>query len=89
MAPKWPAAAVSVSEYGQGEEYDLRLAEARLYDPDADERIVFWRSACFLERGFQYADALALALRRDVDRAEVEALLDAGATHDQARELVL
>lgn len=59
-----------------------------LYDPKADEGIVFWRAGVFMERGFDFLDALALAVRRDVDRQHVEDLLDRGATHAQVRELV-
>lgn len=77
---------------GEGEEYVLvRPETARLYDVTErqDHGIVSWRVDCFQGRGFDHADALTMALRRDVDRGEVERLLDRGASHAEVVEIVL
>jgi hypothetical protein len=49
----------------------------------ADEReaaIVRWRLRCFEGAGVEPLGASALALRRDIDRADVERLLQGGAS---------
>jgi hypothetical protein len=85
MARPWPPGS---DELGQGEEYELRAADVRLYDPDADVKIVDWRTDCFVECGFKLGRATVLALRRDVDRQYVERLLKEGATHDEVWDIV-
>lgn len=75
---------------GEGEEYVLRAPTAEpLYDPDADAKIVAWRLTSFEDLGFDALYASTLALRRDVDREQVERMIQAGATPDQVREIVL
>lgn len=74
---------------GEGEEYELRPASTRLYSIDVDIKVVGWRVECFEARGMSHVQAMALAIRRDVDRAHVERLLDEGATVEQVMELVL
>lgn len=76
-------------ELGRGEEYELRTPAANLYDAENDAKIVGWRVECFEWMGFFHEHALAFAFRRDVDRAHVERLLNAGATHAQVVGLVL
>lgn len=76
-------------DIGQGEEYTLAAPEVPLYDHRVDQAIVFFRAGSFLSCGFCYADALALALRRDVDRQRVEDLIDQGATPAQVMDILL
>jgi len=77
-------------EMGLGETYEMRPpALERLYVMAVDMKVIGWRVECFEGRGFDHADALALALRRDVDREEVERLLDRGAKHAEVLDLVL
>lgn len=76
-------------DIGRGEWYELRPAGDRLYSMASDMRVIGWRVECFEAKGFDHVDALALALRRDVDRVEVERLVDDGATHRQVMDLVL
>lgn len=78
-------------QYGEGEEYELRADAAPLYNVDEprEAQIVDWRVRCFERAGFTPLDAGALAVRRDVDRADAEALLAAGATPEQATRILL
>lgn len=77
-------------DLGQGEEYELRAPSDRpTYDYRVDAKIIGWRAECFEARGFGPAVAALLAMRRDVDRVQVERLLDQGATHRQVYDLVL
>lgn len=77
-------------ELGQGEEYELQTQDGPpLYDHRVDEGIVFFRIGVFMARGFDWGDAMTMALRRDVDRQRVEDLLDGGATHGQVLGIVL
>jgi hypothetical protein len=74
----------------EGEEYELRRpGDARLYDTEVDAKIIAWRAECFVRLGFTPLAARALAMRRDVDREQVERLLKLGATRRQVRTLVL
>lgn len=77
-----------VDDLGKGEEYELRSPDVSLYDLHVDAKTVGWRAECFEGRGFSPGAAMMLALRRDVDRAHVERLLDQGATHLQVMELL-
>lgn len=52
-----------------------------------ESAIVVWRARCFEEAGLGYDDAWALAKRRDVDRADVERVLRAGASSAEARAI--
>lgn len=72
-------------EIGEGEEYEMRSAGDPVYNVnDAKERgIVAWRVDCFERLGFRGTAALALAMRRDVDRERVEKLATQGATLQQ------
>lgn len=76
-------------DLGQGEEYELRTDPDRLYDLEHDAKIIDWRVMCFLELGFDVLNAGVLAVRRDVDREEVERLINGGATPEQATEILL
>jgi hypothetical protein len=76
---------------GQGEEYELRVADDPVYNVD-DEReaaIVRWRLDCFERAGMESLAATALAVRRDVDRVSVERMLSAGASASQITAIVL
>lgn len=53
---------------------------APLYDPEHDAKIVDWRCLCFLRLDFEPLDANALAIRRDINRADVEAMRSGGWT---------
>lgn len=63
----------------------------RLYDTTEpyEATLVAWRVDCFEGYGFPHSDAMVMALRKDVDRDYVGRLLKEGATHDEAREIVL
>lgn len=75
---------------GEGEEYELRAPDdAPLYDAEKDRPLIDWRVGCFEALGFPVAFAIALALRRDVDREQVAGLIRRGATPMQALEIVL
>lgn len=75
---------------GNAEEwYELRApAEERVYDAHHDAKLIDWRMLCFLRAGLEHLHASALAIRRDVDREEVERLLNGGATPAQVLEIV-
>lgn len=70
-------------------EFVLGSVDARIYDPAADRKIVSWRATCFERLGFTVTQAAALALRRDVDREKVEAMLGAGARPLQVVAILL
>ena len=74
---------------GEGEEYELRAPGERLYMMATDMRVIGWRVECFEARGFEHLDALALALRRDIGREEVDRLRDEGATPKQVMDILL
>lgn len=76
-------------DLGQGEEYELRTEPDRLYDLEHDAKIIDWRVQCFLELGFDVLYAGVLAVRRDVDREEVERLIAAGANPELAVQILL
>lgn len=63
----------------EGEEYALQSADSLHYDAEVDASVIAWRVECFQEYGFTHADALALAVRRDVDRERVRLMRAAGA----------
>lgn len=63
---------------GQGEEYVRNPDAQRLYDVENDATIIGWRADCFGKLGIEPMHANALAVRRDIDRTEVERLAQAG-----------
>lgn len=67
------------------------MTESPLYDiTDPEEgRVVAWRMECFERAGFAQLEASALALRRDVDRAVVERMVEDGAPPELIAEIVL
>lgn len=71
------------------EEYELRPAAMRVYDADADAKIVDWRLRCFVALGFTELDASAMAVRRDVDRDHVERLVKEGCSVGLILDIVL
>lgn len=75
-------------ESGQGEEFELS-GQSQRYDLKHDADIISWRYDCFRLRDFDHLDALALAVRRDVARPDVEALLDRGASHVEVALILL
>lgn len=74
-----------------GEEYELRSPGDPTYNvaEERDARIIEWRTRCFKGLGFTELNAAALAVRRDVDRARVERMLGAGASHVQVMAVEL
>lgn len=75
-----------------GEEYELvAAAEHPAYNINEphDAAVVGWRADCFERLGFPQYLALTLALRRDVDREHVKAMVGAGATPAQVAVIVL
>jgi len=66
-------------DIGEGEEYELRPSATRRYEISVDAKIVKWRTECFEALGFAMGQAMLLALRRDVDRSDVERMIKAGA----------
>lgn len=75
-------------EIGKGDEYELTSPDARCYG-EGDGKLVAWRVLCFLDLGFDELGATALAIRKDVDRDEVQRLVRAGAAPSQVEEIVL
>lgn len=63
--------------------------DARLYNPDADAKIIDWRLGCFMRLGFSKLDASALSVRRDIDRQRVQDLRDSGCGHAMVMDIVL
>lgn len=57
-------------------------------DDEREARIVAWRLRCLEAAGMEPLDASVVALRRDVDRVDVERMLEAGASSAQARAIV-
>lgn len=76
---------------GEGEEYELRPAGDLVYNVDdaTEKAIVDWRTDCFERYGFSETVALAMATRRDVDRGQVQRLIDEGAAPDVVAAIVL
>lgn len=74
---------------GEGDDYSARSRTARLYDLKHDAEIVSWRNDCFRAAGFDHPDSMALAIRRDIERPEVERLLERGASHLQVALILL
>lgn len=76
---------------GQGEEYELRACDEPTYNlnDERESKIVGWRWECFENAGMTNLDAGVLAVRRDVDREQVERMLREGATSTQVRDIVL
>ena len=74
---------------GEGEEYDLRSPDELLYnlESEKDAKIVAWRVRCFERAGMTDLDATILALRRNVDRVDVERALKGGASSSQVRDI--
>lgn len=72
------------------EEYDLTPPDGPpLYDAVHDHKIVAWRELCFIKKGLELVHASALAMRRDIDRVDVERLADEGATSARIAEILL
>lgn len=84
-------ARTKLAEIGEGEEYDLRRPDELTYDlQDATQRkIVSWRLSCFERLGFGPTAAVALAIRRDVDREDVESMVGSGCPLDVVIGIVL
>lgn len=76
---------------GQGDEYELRPPGDPLYNANdpKEAAIIGFRSERFESYGFSPSDALLMAIRRDVDRAQVESMVKRGATHAQVKDTVL
>lgn len=76
---------------GDGDEYELRPPGAPVYNVDEPKEaaIVGWRSECFERMGFGQTAALALAMRRDVDREQVKGLVHEGCAVGLIMEIVL
>lgn len=73
-----------------GDWYELRApTDFPTYDPAVDTKVIDWRMDAFVARGFGLLKARCLAVRRDIDRAQVERMLDQGATHAQVLEALL
>ena len=73
-------------QLGEGDEYDLVPDDGEpVYNLQEREgrKIVSWRLACFERLGFGPTAAVALAMRRDIDRHDVEVLLAKGARLDE------
>lgn len=71
---------------GEGDGWVFQMERAtELYsmDEEREAKIIAWRATCFERAGLTPFDSTVLALRRDVDRAEVERLADAGASSAQ------
>ena len=78
--------------YGQGEEYELKAADGPpLYDANqpSDAKIIDWRLGVFGRLGFDVVNALAMALRRDIDSERVKGLIQNGASHELVLSIVL
>jgi len=75
-------------EIGEGDEYELRPNTPRLYTVAHDAKIVKWRVECFEGLGFGMGQAMKLALRRDVDRADVERWVKNGASHEHVMAIL-
>lgn len=58
-------------------------------DDEREAAIVAWRLRCLEAAGMEPLDASVLAMRRDIDRVEVERALKAGASSAQARGIFL
>jgi hypothetical protein len=76
---------------GEGEEYELRLADVRLYNVDEprEATIVAWRLECFELTGIDSLTASSLAVRKDADRSDVERAFKAGASSSELRDIFL
>lgn len=76
---------------GAGDEYELRAADAPLYNVrEPEERACAnWRAKCFLDAGAELSAATALAVRRDIDAHVVVRMLERGATSTQVCEIML
>lgn len=81
--------AMPLAKLGDGEEYELGQVSERVYDPHHDAKIVDWRVVCFLRLGFNNLQATTLAMRRDVDRSEVERLRGRGCAPGSVLAIVL
>lgn len=62
---------------------------ARHYEPGADDKIIAWRTLCFMHLGFMETPATALAMRRDIDRVAVQNLRRRGCTPKLVLEILL
>jgi hypothetical protein len=74
---------------GEGDEYELRGDALRLYDAAVDGKLIDWRVECFMGVGFSATQAVALAVRRDIDRVVVEKAIKAGQSHKHVMEALL
>jgi hypothetical protein len=82
---------VSVLTERDGEEYELRPPGDPVYNVDEpkEAQIVGWRTECFERLGFGPTAAVALAVRRDVDRENVKRLVVEGCSVGLIMEIVL
>lgn len=80
---------MSALPLGEGEEYVLGTVSERLFDPEHDAKIIDWRTLAFMKLGFTEFNAVALAVRRDIDREHVERLVREGCSVGLIKEIVL
>lgn len=86
------SARAKLPEIGEGDEYVMAPQTGPpTYDVNQKEqrKIVSWRMACFEALGFGPTAAVALSLRRDIDRQVVEDMVGSGARLDQVVEILL
>lgn len=82
---------VKEPELGEGDEYELRPPGDLTYELDDPKQreIVAWRVACFERLGFGPTAASAMAVRRDIDREQVERMVARGARLHHVVAIVL
>jgi hypothetical protein len=75
---------------GEGWVFDLEHSP-RSYNvaEERDAKIVDWRASCFEMLGLDELTSAALAVRRDIDRVQVERMVKAGATAEHLRAVLL
>lgn len=78
-------------ELGEGDEYEIRTPDELVYDlsDPVQRKVVGWRVDCFERLGLGVIEASALAVRRDIDRSQVENMLTNGASVNQVLSIVL
>jgi hypothetical protein len=54
-----------------------------------DAELITWRLECFTRVGVDELTASSLAVRRDIDRARVERMVEGGATSSDLRAILL
>lgn len=70
------------------DELELNVDDGERAVEHASDPIVAWRFKVFRRLGYTHKRARELAVNRAVDYHQVEALLQRGATLEQAREIV-